>query len=138
MKKLIISLIAALLAFATLPVTAFAADHHVVFQVSDADVGKWGLALANIHNLQVALGKDNVEIELVVFGPGIDMVVADSLVGNRIEDTLATGVKIIACENTMKGLKLQRSDMASGISYVPAGVVQIIDRQKQGWAYIRP
>ena len=38
----------------------------------------------------------------------------------------------------MKGQKLTRADMLSGISYVPAGVVELMSRQQQGWAYIRP
>ena len=30
------------------------------------------------------------------------------------------------------------ADMLSGIGYVPAGVVTLMQRQQQGWAYIRP
>lgn len=115
---------------------ALAAEHKVMLQVSDNDEAKWNLALNNAKNLQAAFGKDNVEIEIVVFGPGIGMLKAESTVGNRIQD--AGGVKLIACENTMKAQKLQRDDMLDGIAYVPAGVAEITTRQKQGWAYIRP
>jgi intracellular sulfur oxidation DsrE/DsrF family protein len=38
----------------------------------------------------------------------------------------------------MRNQKLTKSDMLNGISYVPAGVVEIMSRQQQGWAYIRP
>ena len=84
MKK-IISARAAALAF-VIATSAGAADNRVVIQVSDNDSGKWNLALNNARNLQTALGKDNVDIELVAYGPGIAMLKADSLVGNRIED----------------------------------------------------
>jgi intracellular sulfur oxidation DsrE/DsrF family protein len=62
----------------------------------------------------------------------------DSPVGGRIDEATTAGVKVIACENTMKGQKLTRADMLNGIAYVPAGVVELMSRQQQGWAYIRP
>lgn len=112
--------------------------NRVVMQVSDGDPSKWNLALNNAHNLQSDLGAANVEIEIVAYGPGIGMLKAESVVGNRIADALGKGVKVEACENTMHGQKLQKSDMLDGIGYVPAGVVEIMQKQQQGWAYLRP
>ncbi|HLX30331.1 MAG TPA: DsrE family protein [Casimicrobiaceae bacterium] len=115
-----------------------AKPNRVVMQVSDADPAKWNLALNNAHNLQSDLGAANVEIEIVAYGPGIGMLKAESVVGNRIADALGKGVKVEACENTMRGQKLQKSDMLDRIGYVPAGVVEIMQKQQQGWAYLRP
>ena len=112
--------------------------NKVVMQVSDNDPARWNLALNNARNLQADLGKSNVEIEIVAYGPGIAMLKAESVVGNRIDEALAAGVKVAACENTMRGQKLTRPDMHSGIAYVPAGVVEIMQRQQKGWAYLRP
>ena len=111
---------------------------RVVIQVSDADQGKWNLALNNAKNIQTDLGAANVDIEIVAYGPGIDLLKLDSPVGGRIDEATTAGVKVIACENTMRGLKLTRTDMLNGIGYVPAGVVELMSRQQQGWAYIRP
>ena len=110
----------------------------VVMQVSDGDAGKWNLALNNAKNLQSDLGAANVEIEIVAYGPGIGMLKADSVVGTRVDEALAAGVKVVACENTMRGQKLTKPDMLAGVGYVSAGVVEIMQRQQQGWAYIRP
>jgi intracellular sulfur oxidation DsrE/DsrF family protein len=115
-----------------------AARNRIVVQVSDNDAAKWNLALNNARNLQADLGAANVEIEIVAYGPGIGMLKADSTVGNRIGEALGSGVKVAACENTMRGQKLAKDDMLSGISYVGAGVVEIMQRQQQGWAYLRP
>ena len=115
-----------------------AKPNRVVMQVSDNDPGKWNLALNNAKNLQVDLGAGNVEIEIVAYGPGIGMLKADSIVGNRIGDALGQGVKVSACENTMHGQKLVKADMLDGIGYVPAGVVEIMRKQQEGWAYLRP
>jgi intracellular sulfur oxidation DsrE/DsrF family protein len=120
------------------PAAAPAPHNRVVMQVSDGDPGKWNLALNNARNLQADLGSKNVEIEIVAYGPGIGMLKADSVVGNRIEEARNSGVGIVACENTMRGQKLVKEDMLPGIGYVGAGVVEIMQRQQQGWAYLRP
>jgi intracellular sulfur oxidation DsrE/DsrF family protein len=139
MKTAIASLCtAALLVLGAIAPAAFAADRQVVLQVSDNDEGKWNLALNNVRNLQAELGKDKIDIEIVVYGPGISMLKAESTVGNRVADAAASGVKVVACENTMKGQKLVKDDMLPTIDYVKVGVIELMDRQKQGWAYIRP
>jgi intracellular sulfur oxidation DsrE/DsrF family protein len=133
------------------PVPAYAADaiqpkaaakisakEKVVFQVSDGDPKKWTLALNNIKNVQDALGKDKVDVELVVYGPGIDMLKAESTAGNRVNDAVAAGVKVVACEVTMKAQKLTKDDMLKSIGYVSGGVIELMKKQKQGYAYIRP
>lgn len=110
----------------------------VVFQVSEADPKSWNLALNNVKNVQEALGKDNVVAEIVAYGPGIGMLKVESTVGNRVNDAVAAGVKVVACENTMHAQKLSKDDMLAGISYVPAGVIELMQKQRQGYAYIRP
>jgi uncharacterized protein len=110
----------------------------VVIQVSDGDQSKWNLALNNARNIQTDLGAANVDIEIVAYGPGIRMLKLDSPVANRVDEANAAGVKVMACENTMKGQKLARSDMLGSVGYVNAGVVEIMQRQQQGWSYLRP
>ncbi len=124
-----------------LSTAAVAADqpkNKVVIQVSDSDPKNWNLALNNAKNVQVDLGAENVAIEIVVYGPGIGMLKKDSAVGKRVEDARAGGIGVVACENTMKAQKLTYDDMLPKIGYVPAGVVEIMQKQQQGWAYVRP
>jgi uncharacterized protein len=130
--------LAGVASFGALAEGATAPKNRVVMQVSDNDPAKWNLALNNARNLQSDLGAKNVEIEIVAYGPGIGMLKAESVVGNRIGEALGNGVKVSACENTMHGQKLTKPDMLNGIGYVPAGVVEIIQKQQQGWAYLRP
>jgi intracellular sulfur oxidation DsrE/DsrF family protein len=120
------------------PAAISGARHKVIFQVSDNDPRKWNLALNNVKNVQEDLGKSNVEIELVAYGPGLPMLKLDSEVASRVSDALAQGVKILACENTMTNTKTTRADMLPNIGYVKAGVVELMEKQQQGWAYIRP
>jgi len=111
---------------------------RVIIQVSDADPQKWNLALNNAKNVQTDLGADKTEIEIVAYGPGIGMLKADALVANRVEEAVASGVKVVACENTMRNQKISRDDMHKSVEYVGAGVVELMRRQQQGYAYIRP
>ena len=62
----------------------------------------------------------------------------DSVVGNRVADALKSGVQVVACENTMAGQKLKKEDMLVSIGYVKAGVIELMQKQQQGWAYLRP
>ena len=110
----------------------------VVFQVSDNDPAKWNLALNNARNVQADLGKDKVEIEIVAYGPGLNMLKAESKVAARLAEALDNEVALLACENTMTNTKVTKADMYGGISYVLAGVTHIMKRQREGWAYIRP
>lgn len=117
---------------------AATAHYQVVVQVSDDDAKRWNLALNNVKNLQQDLGATNVDVEVVVYGPGIGMLKFDSAVANRVDEALKAGVNIVACENTMKAQKLSKSDMMSTIAYVPAGVIEIVKKQRDGYAYLRP
>ncbi len=112
--------------------------HKVVFQVSDADPAKWNLALNNARNVMTDLGRDTVAIEIVAYGPGIGMLKMDSAAGPRIAEAMSAGVSVVACENTMKNQKIARDDMLPKIGYVDAGVVQLMKRHREGFAYIRP
>lgn len=110
----------------------------VVVQVSDDNVSTWNQALNVVKNIQAEYGKDKVDVELVVFGNGIGLLKFDSQLSNRIDDTMASGAKVVMCQNTMKGRKVTEADMHAGIGYVKAGVIEIIEKQKQGWAVLRP
>jgi intracellular sulfur oxidation DsrE/DsrF family protein len=112
--------------------------YKVVLQVSDNDPAKWNLALNNARNIQTDLGKQNVDIEIVAYGPGLGMLKADSKIADRLAQALDNDVGLLACENTMRNTKVQRADMYGGIAYVDAGVVHIMKRQREGWAYVRP
>jgi intracellular sulfur oxidation DsrE/DsrF family protein len=129
-------------ALAVLPLFASAqpgaAPTRVVVQVSEADPARWNLVLNNVRNLQDELGADKVSVEIVAYGPGIGMLKLDAPTNSRVTDAIKAGVAVQACENTMRNQKLERADMHPNVTYVPAGVVQIIRRQQAGWAYLRP
>lgn len=113
-------------------------QNRVVLQISDGDPASWNQTINVARNIQNAYGKDNVAVELVVFGNGIGIATFDSSLATRLNETMAAGVKVAVCENTMKARKLKHEDMNAKASFVPAGVVELMEKQKEGWAYIKP
>jgi intracellular sulfur oxidation DsrE/DsrF family protein len=109
-----------------------------VIQVSDNDPAKWNLALNNAKNVQKDLGADKSQVEIVAYGPGLNMLKAESEVANRIQDAMKDGVKVVACGNTMRGMKVNKEDLVPGVEVVKAGVLEIGEKQRAGWTYIRP
>ena len=107
-----------------------------MFQVNEDDSRKWNTVLANINNVQEELGQ--VEIAVVVIGPGLGMLKADALTANKVQDAMSAGVRFVACGNSMQALHLTKDDMIDGIAYAKAGYVEVMRLQQQGHAYIRP
>ena len=132
------ALLSAALLFGAVTTAVAAEMAKMVIQVSDNDPAKWNLALNNARNIQKDLGPGKVELEIVAYGPGINMLKAESEVGNRIDEAMTSGVKVLACQNTMRNQKLVKEDMLDSIAYVPAGVIEIMQKQHQGYAYLRP
>ncbi len=111
--------------------------NKIVFQVSDEDIRKWGGVLTHAKNVQQELGADNVVIEIVAYGSGLGMLTFDSPVGSEIAEAIGSGIKFVACERTMKGLHLTKEDMLPSLNYVRTGVVELMLKQQEGYAYIK-
>ena len=143
-------LAAALIACALPGASAFAADatasaaapaastkERAIFAVTDADPQKWAFTLGNIGNALDGLGADHADIELVVYGPAIAMLKKDSPVADKLAAMLGRGVRVAACQNSMRGFKIEQADLVPGVTPVPAGVVELIRREHAGYAYVR-
>ena len=121
------------------PAVATAAKRQkLLLQMSEADPARWNMALIYAKNVQDELGAANVDIEIVAFGPGINMIKFDSVANSRVTEAMKSGIAVVACENTLRTLKMSRSEIITGATFVPAGVVQIMRRQGEGWFYVRP
>jgi intracellular sulfur oxidation DsrE/DsrF family protein len=133
-----LTLLLPLTSFNAIAADAPATKEKLVIQVSDGDASKWSLALNNAKNAQQDYGADKIDIEIVTYGPGIGMLKSDSTVAKRIEEAKQTGIILVACQNTMRAMKLTESDMLPNSSYVPSGIVEVIKKQRAGYTYIRP
>jgi len=117
---------------------ASAAKNRIVIQINEENVKKWNEVLVNITNIQAELGAKNVAIALVAIGPGLGMLHAESLAANGVQDAITAGVEFVACGNSMKAQKIAKEDLIDGVKVSVAGYVELMKRQQQGWAYLRP
>ena len=110
-----------------------------MIQVSDGNPSTWNQALNVAENVPAIYGAP-ISVEIVAFGQGMHMLKFDSEVGNRLKKAAANGVAIRACGVTMGKMKLAEKDLYpdAAIKIVPAGVVEIIRKQQEGWYAIRP
>ena len=120
------------------PALAQERPQRLLIQITDYDPRVWGLALANARNVRHDVGPDKVEIEIVVYGPAIRMLEMDSDWRDRVTQVIDEGIRVIACENTMKSMKLTRDDMLGGVEFVKTGLAHVMKRELEGWAYARP
>ncbi len=145
MKTINHSLMALLLFFGLFTgqtlLAAEGAPHKVVIQVSTDDPRTQTIALNNAVNLQKALGQDNVQIEIVAYGPGLGMLTSNSKEGQRVTSLAMQDIQFSACGNTMKGIEKKTGKMPAlleGVTVVEAGVLRLMELQEQGYAYVRP
>lgn len=112
--------------------------YQIVFHVSENNPQHWQVALNNAMAFQRNLGKENTQVEIVANGPGLDMLKLDSKASDRVTQALDHGIDVVACGETMKATKVNASDVIGGVRIVPGGIIEIADRQRAGWVYIRP
>jgi len=120
--------------------------HHVAIQVDVNDPAVMNLALNNVVNIaqDYSAKGEEVEIEIVTYGPGLHMLRDDtSPVKARVKSIRESmpNVAFAACDNTRKAMQKAEGKeipLVSQAKVVPAGVVQLMELQEQGWSYIRP
>jgi intracellular sulfur oxidation DsrE/DsrF family protein len=97
----------------------------------------------NVANYYESQG-DEVTIELVAYGPGMQMfVAATSPVSDRIA-SMSLGLENLrfsACGNTHRAM-IERAGtdvpLLDEVEMTPSGVVRLIELQEDGYAYVRP
>jgi intracellular sulfur oxidation DsrE/DsrF family protein len=117
------------------------AEKHVVLQISDPNPFKQTLVLNVANNLIKHYGQDRVDVEIVAFGPGLRLLLADNSNTSRIEGLSGQGVRFSACSNTIKAFtkKLGKEPALNSHSVkVAAGVVRIMDLIDQGYTLVKP
>ena len=135
----------------TLASAALAADgktHHIAIQVDQNDPVVMNQALNNATNVIEYYREKNedVDVDIVTYGPGLHMLRADtSPVQDRIErlkDMVFPGkIQFSACNVTktaMEKIEGHAISLVSDATLVPAGVVHLMELQEQGWSYVRP
>jgi uncharacterized protein len=134
---------------AAMPATpAMPKPHRVLIQVDQNDPAMMNLALNNATNIidYYRSKNEEVDIDLVTYGPGLNMLRADtSPVKDRVKSlkdyAFPSKIQFSACGNTKEGMEKKEGHPVSLVPesvIVPAGVVHLMELQEKGWSYIRP
>jgi intracellular sulfur oxidation DsrE/DsrF family protein len=125
---------------APLPDKPFA-EHRVVLQLSDNDPKKQNLVISIAYNLLKAYDPDKVAIEVVTFGPGIDLLRPENANRKLVESLVAQGVRFDVCLNTVDTVEREtgkRPDIIPVAIPVQVGVEQILSLTENGYTLVRP
>jgi intracellular sulfur oxidation DsrE/DsrF family protein len=135
------------IAFAAPTLAADGKTHRVVIQVDQNDPQVMNMALNNATNvIEYYRGKsEDVDVEIVAYGPGMHMLRADtSPVQDRIKhlkELVSGKIQFSACNNSKQGMEKTEGHAISIVpeaTIVPSGVVRLMELQEQGWSYVRP
>ncbi len=111
--------------------------YRVIFQVSDPDANTHETALRNIRNTAADLG-DDASVAVVAHGPGIGLLTGATGFEDQVGEIVKSGIEVLACRNTLNRLSIPVEDLLPGVEVVSAGIGEIVRRQHEGWAYVRP
>lgn len=109
--------------------------HKVILQLTSNDPAVQKSALSHIHNILEAF--DQIEIELVTHGKGIELLLKGSTLENSLQNIKEKGVKLLVCRNALDAKKLSDSDVLPFCQIIPSAVAHLIVRQSEGWSYLR-
>ena len=150
MRNILKVMAACAILFGAVPssVAADAKSHRVTIQVDQNDPAVMNLALNNVTNIMEmykAKGQE-VQIELVAYGPGLHMLRDDtSPVKDRLKQisdlSFPSQIKFSACNNTKEGMEKREGHpitIVSQASLVPSGAVRLMELQEDGWSYLKP
>ncbi|MBW8361334.1 MAG: DsrE family protein [Kaistella sp.] len=121
------------------PAKAGLTEYRALYVLNESDEAKILGIVKNIHHaMDDPRLKGKLYVELLAFGPGVELYRKK----NGYEKLLITlkkrGVIFVQCENTLKEKNIPKADLFDFIRYTPSGNGEIILRQYEGWAVVKP
>jgi intracellular sulfur oxidation DsrE/DsrF family protein len=141
MKMTILNIAAALLVASAVAAafsqTTTSPKYHVVFQMSEPEGQAWDSLVLHVNNTRASLGKENSQMEVVFFGPGLNMLLKkNSAYEARLKELSDSGVKLIACQNAMRYRNVVSADLFPFATEVDSAIAEMVRKQQAGWQYV--
>ncbi len=103
---------------------------------------RWQAVSGNLKNMTVAKQTHpDLELEIVVTGDAIQNLVnqnRDEQLYQVLKQAVAAGFKIKGCHNSMNHYHLDENQLFDFVEVVPAGLLEIGEKEAQGWGYVKP
>ena len=118
-------------------VRAQAVHHRILFDFVSSDTADQSAIIRQFNNVLNA--SPDAELELVCHGPAVFAFVKDKM---NFEDrfralTQKGKVYYRVCANSMKRLGIVKEQLSPLVEVVPVAILEMSDKQQQGWAYIK-
>ncbi|MHB0992961.1 MAG: DsrE family protein [Sulfurovum sp.] len=122
------------------PKPAIDNPRQLVFALPSGEIEEINRILSTVNNVMKFYRPENTEVVIVAYGQGLKSLLkkGDADVRKRIEALMTYDVEFIACGNTMRTLKIEKKDLLDDLGFATAGIVEIIERQLQGYTYAQP
>lgn len=141
MKKLFV--LSLLLLISTIKITAQTTPsvpnlkkYKIVIQLTNGDTAVHRATVKQIFNALAAA--PNSKIEVVCHNNGISFLQsAKTFQGDKIKELKGKGVVFVACENTLRERKIDKTEIVPEAGFVPAGIIEVVDKQTKGWSYLK-
>jgi len=112
---------------------------QIVFSVTEDSPHALDHILSVASNVLKYYGPENVQMKIVAYSRGIKLLdKSNQSTAKRVDALMQVEVEFVACGNTMVTYKIKESELVEGSVVVTAGVVELLERVKDGWIYIKP
>ena len=113
--------------------------YDLLVHVDDNDKARLNLAMNNCANYAAALPGETFKTVMVVTGPAAQLFTKENAdQAERGEALMKKGLSIRLCNNALNAFKVDRSKLWKGCEIIPAGMVEIVRLQREGYAYVKP
>ena len=110
--------------------------YKIVIQLTNGDTAVHRATVKQIFNALAAA--PNSKIEVVCHNNGISFLqTAKTFQGDKIKELKSKGVVFVACENTLRERKIDKTEIVPEAGFVPAGIIEVVDKQTKGWSYLK-
>lgn len=111
-------------------------QHRIIMQLTSGDTLVHKGLMRQLNNMKEAA--PNMHLEVVCHGPGMDLLMSDrSIVAGKVKEFADKGVTFLACDNTIRERQLDPAKVLPDAGHVKAGIIHIVERQEDGWSYIK-
>lgn len=111
---------------------------NVIFHIDE--LSKWKLVLKNVSNLLHGVDIDRSNIEVLANSEAVKFYLKrePNTEIAALKDLNSKGVRFVACNNALNSYSIRKEDLIDFIDIVPVGVLELVIKQKKGYAYIKP
>lgn len=112
---------------------------QIVFSVTEGSDEAINHVLSSANNVLKFYGPEKVQMEIVAYSGGIrTLLKSDPKIAERVRTLMLYDVTFVACGNTMRTKNITEEQLIDDVEIVTAGIVEMIERVKEGWIYIKP